>query len=294
MILVNGRAHDLGGGFRVNRLLPSAGCRAVGPWIFIDHFGPVDVQPGMNIDVRPHPHIGLATVTWLFEGALMHRDSVGSAQRIEPGAINWMTAGRGIVHSERTPDDLRTRHWRAHGLQLWIGLPRALEETSPAFHHVPAGRLPDLAEQGARTRVLVGSAFGHASPVPALSPTLFLVIELAAGGTFSLPPLAQQCCIYPVDADLLVDGTPLPARTLGVLDADSGCRIDAGARVTVAVLGGAALDGERQLWWNFASSDAARIRRAADDWEQGRFPRIEGETESIPLPRRPEAWGSAG
>jgi redox-sensitive bicupin YhaK (pirin superfamily) len=292
LILVNGKEHDLGGGFRVNRLLPSAGCRSVGPWIFMDHFGPVDVRPGMNIDVRPHPHIGLATVTWLFEGALMHRDSVGSGQRIEPGAINWMTAGRGIVHSERTPGDLKAAAWRAHGLQLWIGLPRALEEAEPAFHHLPAASLPDFAEQGARTRLLVGSGFGRVSPVPALSPTLFLVIELPAGAGYTLPPLAQRSCVYPVNGGISVDALPVPARTLAVLDAGSGCRLVAQDAVTVAVLGGDALDGERQLWWNFAASDPARIRRAADDWEQGRFAKIEGEEEFIPLPRRPDAWAT--
>src|SRR5580658_7950691 len=167
-----GNQRDLGGGLRVTRLLPALARRTVGPFVFLDHFGPISLEPGMNIDVRPHPHIGLATVTYLFEGAMMHRDSLGSVQRIEPGAINWMTAGRGIVHSERTPPDLRSLPHRVHGLQLWVGLPQSLEETEPTFTHTPAPQLASFVEQDAEVRLLVGEAFGRRSPVEAASPTL--------------------------------------------------------------------------------------------------------------------------
>src|SRR5580698_1934057 len=175
---LEGRARDLGGGFGVRRFLPDAKLRSVGPFVFFDHFGPVVRKPEDNFDVRPHPHIGLATVTYLFEGAMMHRDSLGSVQRIEPGAINWMSAGRGIVHSERTPPDLRAERHRLHGLQLWVGLPQAMEESEPSFAHTPAGELAAFAQQGAEVRLLIGEGFGRRSPVKAASPTVFLSVRL--------------------------------------------------------------------------------------------------------------------
>ncbi len=205
-LALTGHDKDLGGGFRVRRLLPSAKRQSIGPFLFFDHFGPVTEQPGSNHDVRPHPHIGLATVTYLFEGAMMHRDSVGSVQRIEPGAINWMTAGRGIVHSERRPDDLRQTAYVNHGLQLWAALPRAHEEAEPSFTHTPAAAIPELAVGDAQVRVLIGQAFGRASPVATFAPTLYLDVKLAAGGTLELPPLAQEMALYPVDGELRVDG----------------------------------------------------------------------------------------
>ncbi|MDE1927947.1 MAG: pirin family protein, partial [Burkholderiales bacterium] len=182
------QARDLGGGFVVQRLLPAAARQAVGPFLFFDHFGPVEAGPADNHDVRPHPHIGLATVTYLFEGAMLHRDSTGAVQRIEPGAINWMTAGRGIVHSERTPDDLRGRRRRSHGLQLWAALPQADEESEPVFAHTPAAAIPAFEVGGARLRLLVGSAYGAESPVAVRSPTLFIDLALAAGDALPLPP----------------------------------------------------------------------------------------------------------
>ncbi len=197
---------DLGGGFKVRRLLPAAQRRSVGPFVFFDHFGPATEQPGAEHDVRPHPHIGLSTVTYLFEGAMMHRDSLGSVQEILPGAINWMTAGRGIVHSERKPERLKADTYVNHGLQLWAALPQAHEEVEPSFEHTPASAIPELVEQGAQVRVLVGEAFGERSPVKTLSQTLYLDIALPAGGRFELPALAPELAVYAVDADARVNG----------------------------------------------------------------------------------------
>jgi redox-sensitive bicupin YhaK (pirin superfamily) len=279
-----GNQRDLGGGLRVTRLLPALARRTVGPFVFLDHFGPLDVEPGMNIDVRPHPHIGLATVTYLFEGAMMHRDSLGSVQGIEPGAINWMSAGRGIVHSERTPAELRTQPHRVHGLQLWVGLPQALEESEPTFAHTPAAQLASFTEQDAEVQLLVGEAFGRRSPVKAASPTIFLVLRLQAGRGLVLPALAGELAVYPIGGSVTVDGSTLEPRTLGVLDNASGCQLKALEDRTVAVIGGAPLDGPRYLLWNFVSSTQSRLRSAALDWREQRFGAVPGETEFIPLP----------
>jgi redox-sensitive bicupin YhaK (pirin superfamily) len=284
LLKLPGHAKDLGGGLRVSRLLPALARRSVGPFVFLDHFGPLDFEPGMNTDVRPHPHIGLATVTYLFEGAMMHRDSLGSVQRIEPGAINWMSAGRGIVHSERTPPDLRTLRHRLHGLQLWVGLPQAMEETEPTFAHIPAAQLAAFTEQDAEVRVLVGEAFGRGSPVKAASPTIFLSVRLNARATFVLPALAAELAIYPVSDGVSVDGSPLAVHTLGVLENGQGCRLEAPIDCTVVIIGGAPLDGPRFLLWNFVSSTKSRLQRAAEDWRAQRMGAVPGETQFIPLP----------
>ena len=279
---------DLGGGFMVRRTLPSAQRQAVGPFLFFDHFGPIVAKPGDNHDVRPHPHIGLATVTYLFEGAMMHRDSTGVVQRIEPGAINWMTAGRGIVHSERTPDELRQVERRSHGLQLWVGLPEAREEDAPSFQHVGADQIPSTTVDGVPVRVLIGSAFGLLSPVRTLSPTLYLDIALPPGrAALQIPDAAPERALYSVDHDLEVDGEPLPARTMLVLEAGETPRIAAPQGARVVVVGGAPI-GHRFMVWNFVSSRKDRIAQAQDDWEAQRIGQVPGETEFIPLPpRRP-------
>lgn len=280
-------AKDLGGGFTVRRLLPSAQRQAVGPFLFFDHFGPITAQPSDNHDVRPHPHIGLATVTYLFEGAMMHRDSTGVVQRIEPGAINWMTSGRGIVHSERTPDDLRGTARRSHGLQLWSALPVANEEDAPSFAHTPSSAIPAMALAGGEVRVLIGEAYGMRSPVRTLSPTLYLDLRLDPGATMPLEAPAEERALYSVDGAFSVDGEAVPPFTMVVLAPGSEPTLttDSGARL--ALVGGAPL-GHRFMWWNFVSSSKARIERAQDDWEAGRFPPVPGETEFIPLPpRRP-------
>ncbi len=282
--LITPRAHDLGGGFTVRRALPAAAQRSVGPFVFFDHFGPVLASPESQHDVRPHPHIGLATVTYLYDGAMMHRDSTGAVQRIEPGAINWMTAGRGIVHSERTPDELRAQTRRSHGLQLWVALPAEQEEVEPGFAHTPASAIPVLEVGGAQLRVLVGEAFGAVSPVQAASPTLFIDAQLSAGDAFPAP-LATERALYGVDGPFQLDGQTIPAQTLVVLAAGDEPLVSAEGEVRVALVGGEPL-GPRFMWWNFVSSRRDRIEQAGDDWAAGRFPVVPGETEFIPLPAR--------
>ena len=234
---LKGHEKDLGGGFLVRRLLPAAARQAVGPFIFFDHFGPSTELPSANHDVRPHPHIGLATVTYLFDGAIMHRDSLGSVQEITPGAVNWMTAGSGIVHSERRPERLTRQTYVNHGLQLWAALPAEHEETAPAFTHTAASELPQLEVDGAQVRVLVGEAFGRVSPVVTFSPTLYLDVRLVPGAALSLPPLAEERAVYPVDGDLLVDGTLLPAQQMGVLPAGATVSLSAAQPLRLVVIG---------------------------------------------------------
>lgn len=273
---------DLGGGFLVRRLLPAAARQAVGPFLFFDHFGPVEAGPQDNHDVRPHPHIGLATVTYLFEGAMQHRDSLGAVQRIEPGAVNWMTAGRGIVHSERTPDDLRSVMRRTHGLQLWSALPADDEEMAPSFAHTAADAIPAFDIGGAGVRVLIGEAFGQRSPVATRSPTLYLDIALRAGAQLALP-LAGERALYAVDAPFTLDGQAQPARQMVLLQAGEQPVLAASAAARVVLIGGEPL-GRRFMAWNFVSSRRERIEQAKDDWRAQRFDPVPGETEFIPLP----------
>jgi redox-sensitive bicupin YhaK (pirin superfamily) len=281
---------DLDGGFRVRRLLPAVARQAVGPFLFFDHFGPVDAGPADDHDVRPHPHIGLATVTYLFEGAMQHRDSTGAVQRIEPGAVGWMTAGRGIVHSERTPDDLRGRARRSHGLQLWAALPVADEECAPAFAHTPAAALPELEVGGARLRVLVGEAFGATSPVAVKSAALYLDLALNAGDALPLPAGVPERAVYVVDGALRLDDRRLAPHTLTLLAPGDEPMLAADADGARAVLIGGEPLGPRILWWNFVSSRRERLVQAADDWAAGRFPPVPGERDCIPLPeKRPPA-----
>jgi hypothetical protein len=281
--LIAPQAHDLGGGFTVRRALPSRQRQAVGPFLFFDHFGPITAHPGDNHDVRPHPHIGLATVTYLFEGAMMHRDSTGVVQRIEPGAINWMTAGRGIVHSERTPDELRSVTRRSHGLQLWTALPADHEEDAPRFDHIEAQAIPSLQRGGARVRVLVGSAFGETSPVKTLSPTLYLDIALQAGAALQIPDAAAERALYSVDAAFELDGEPVPAFTLAVLAPGTSPVLRSSSAARIALVGGEPL-GHRHMVWNFVSSRRERIVQAERDWQAQTFDKVPGETEFIPLP----------
>ncbi|HEX7642812.1 MAG TPA: pirin family protein [Burkholderiaceae bacterium] len=286
---LKGHEHDLGGGFIVRRLLPAGARQAVGPILFFDHFGPVTIAPGQGNNVRPHPHIGLATVSYLFEGAILHRDSLGSVQRIEPGAINWMTAGSGIVHSEREPEDLHDAQYRMHGIQLWAALPIAHEETAPSFAHTPAADIPSLRIDGADVRVLIGNAFGAASPVKTFSDTLYLDVKLEQGG-FTLPVLAKEMAIYPLDGALRVDGETVEAGVLAVLQQGTPVRIDADEARRFMVIGGAPLESHRFMWWNFVSSRKERIEQAADDWVAQRMGKIAGDEEFIPLPPLRKSW----
>jgi redox-sensitive bicupin YhaK (pirin superfamily) len=287
--LLKGHEKDLGGGLLVRRFLPSAVKQAVGPFIFFDHFGPLDVPLDADHDVRPHPHIGLATVTYLFEGAMDHRDSLGTVQRIEPGAINWMTAGSGIVHSERTPKDLVGKPHRTHGLQLWAALPVAHEEEAPGFCHTPSEAIPELTVGGAKVRVLVGSAFGQTSPVVTYSQTLYLDVELQADQELVLDSLPAEAAIYPISGELHIDGAPLELHTMALLNTDGPQRVKASSAARFVVIGGEPLDGHRFMYWNFVSSRKERISQAAEDWEAQRFAPVPGETDWIPLPAKKPA-----
>lgn len=271
---------DLGGGFLVRRLLPAAARQGVGPFVFFDHFGPVTSEPGSNHDVRPHPHIGLSTVTYLFEGAMMHRDSTGAVQRIEPGAVNWMIAGRGIVHSERTPEDLRGTTHVSHGLQLWCALPEALETCEPSFVHTPAAAIPAVSGAGFAARVLVGTLFGCTSPVVPASPTLYAEAAIAPGGVLDLDASAFERAVYAVDQAITIDGAPVPAFTLAVLTHEA-AQIAAPDGARIALIGGEPL-GRRHMVWNFVASQRDSIDAAIAAWRAQTMGHVPGETEFIP------------
>ena len=285
--LIPPRGRDLGGGFMVRRLLPSvAPQQGVGPFVFFDHFGPITSRPGDNHDVRPHPHIGLATVTYLFEGAMMHRDSLGSVQRIEPGAINWMTAGRGIVHSERTPADLKQKEYVAHGLQLWAALPEAHEETTPEFRIRPPPRSPNgpRPEFGCACWWAMRSAC--ARPLPRIRDAVPRC-GCRNRWTLVLPPSDEkgtELAVYSVDQPLQVDGDAVPAFSMAVLAPGTGATIEAPRGARYVVIGGEPLDAPRTIWWNFVSSRKERIEQAKADWSAQRMGTIAGEHEWIPLP----------
>lgn len=278
---------DIGGGFKVRRVLPAAAKQAVGPFIFFDHFGPTDAAADADHDVRPHPHIGLATVSYLYEGSMEHRDSVGSVQRIEPGAVNWMTAGSGIVHSERVPAGLAGKPRRSHGLQLWAALPKEYEEVAPSFAHTPASAIPSISFEACHVRVLIGSAFGLTSPVATFSETLYLDIRLEAGGELLLADLPEEAAIYAVAGAIEVDGVPLAPYVMAYLEPRAGVRVGSDGGAQFVVIGGEPLDGHRFIFWNFVSSSKERLVRAAEDWQHQRFDKVPGETEFVPLPKAP-------
>jgi len=284
------RTHDLGGGFEVRRALPHKDRRMVGPFVFLDQMGPHVFHAGEGIDVRPHPHIGLATVTYLLDGQIRHRDSLGTVQDIKPGEVNWMTAGRGIVHSERTGPDVRAAGSNLFGLQCWVALPQAKEECDPAFSHTGSQELPILDGDGATARIIAGSYFGKTSPVPVQSPLFYVDLALQPGARLTLP------AEYPEQALYVVDGT-LDLGRDGRFEQGQLLVLKPGATVTLAatenrgarvmLLGGEPMDGPRYLTWNFVSSSADRIEQAKEDWKAMRFPHVPGETEFIPLPDLP-------
>lgn len=275
------------GAFTVQRTLPSLPFKTVGPFIFFDHMGPAVLAPGQGMDVRPHPHIGLATVTYLFDGAIEHRDSLGSDQRITPGAVNWMTAGRGIVHSERTPPDVRASGGPVHGIQTWVALPQADEEVEPSFAHHAADTLPDMALSGVRMCLILGTAFGQTSPVEVFSPIFYLAVEMDANASFVLPPEYAERAVYTVQGEVGVDGETLPEQRMGVLVPGTDVTIATGNQpARLMLLGGAPLDGDRFIFWNFVSSSRERIERAKAEWTAQTMGHVPGETEWIPLPER--------
>ncbi|MGH8029085.1 MAG: pirin family protein [Arenimonas sp.] len=279
------REHDLGG-FTVRRLLPHAKQRSVGPFVFFDHIGPAVLGDGTFVDVRPHPHIGLATVTYLWEGTMTHRDSLGSVVDIQPGDVNWMTAGRGIVHSERTPESLRGAAMPFHGLQTWVALPREHEDAEPAFAHHPASTLPVQEGDGVRLCIVAGHGFGERSPVVVLADTLYVAIDLAEGAELCIPAEHAERAIYPVAGSLILDETvPLETGVMHVLEPGTLPLLRAvGGPARAMLLGGAPLDGPRFVWWNFVSSSRERIEQAKADWQAQRLGSVPGESEFIPLP----------
>jgi redox-sensitive bicupin YhaK (pirin superfamily) len=284
------RTHDLGGGFEVRRALPHKDRRMVGPFVFLDQMGPHVFHAGEGIDVRPHPHIGLATVTYLLDGQIRHRDSLGTVQDIKPGEVNWMTAGKGIVHSERTGPDVRAAGSNLFGLQCWVALPQAKEECDPAFAHIGSQELPILDGDGATARIIAGSYFGKRSPVPVQSPLFYVDLALQPGARLTMP------AEYPEQALYVVDGT-LDLGRDGRFEQGQLLVLKPGATVTLAatenrgarvmLLGGEPMDGPRYLTWNFVSSSSDRIEQAKEDWKAQRFPQVPGETEFIPLPDLP-------
>ncbi|MDB5364911.1 MAG: pirin [Rhodospirillales bacterium] len=283
------RARDLGG-FEVRRALPHAKRQMVGPFIFFDQMGPTRLLPGRGIDVRPHPHIGLATVTYLFDGEILHRDTLGSVQKIRPGAINWMTAGRGIAHSERSDLTWREAGGPMWGIQTWVALPKAHEETDPGFAHHPDATLPIVEEDDARMRVLIGSFAGATSPVATLHETLYVDVQLDAAARFRVPrDAAEDRAIYVADGAISIGGIRFESQQMLLLRAGDEIIVDAAdaSAARLLLLGGATMDGPRHIWWNFVSSSQDRIDAAKADWKGGAFGQVPGETEFIPLPEGP-------
>ncbi|WP_017930235.1 pirin family protein [Robiginitomaculum antarcticum] len=279
---ISPKAKDIGS-FSVRRALPQIGLRAVGPWVFFDHFGPVQFKPGEGMDVRPHPHINLATVTYLFEGEIFHRDSLGNAQAIRPGAINLMVAGRGIAHSERTRDALRETGFKLHGLQLWHALPEDAEETAPEFLHYADADLPQTQINGVSVRVMMGSGWELTSPVKSFSPIFYAEVDMPAGTQLALPDGVEELAVYPVSGAVIYGDEKIETLEFGVLDVKAEHNIVAMSDNRVAIIGGTPL-GKRHLWWNFVSSRPARIEQAKNDWKNGRFGDVPGDDEFIPLP----------
>ena len=282
--LIQPRTRDLGD-FQVKRVLPAGRQRKmVGPFIFFDHMGPAEFAAGKGIDVRPHPHIGLATVTYLFEGEIVHRDSLGFVQTIKPGDVNWMTAGSGIVHSERSGEAQRADASRLFGIQSWVALPRAAEETEPEFFHHPKSTLPMIESDGICMRLIAGTAFGERSPVKTYSDMFYLDAEMPAGGRLKLPDEHEERAVYPVAGEVALNGVSISAGNMAVIAPGAEAELQCSRDARVMLLGGATMDGERHIWWNFVSSSKERIEQAKADWKENRFAKVPGETEFIPLP----------
>jgi redox-sensitive bicupin YhaK (pirin superfamily) len=281
-LAIEARVRNLGE-LDVRRVLPAAKRRSVGPFVFFDHMGPAVFPPGEGIAVRPHPHIGLATITYLFEGVILHRDSLGYVQPIEPGAVNLMTAGRGIVHSERAPSVAAEA--RLHGIQSWVALPLAREEMEPSFIHYPSADLPSVEREGVRARVIIGTAFGATSPVAAYSPTWYLELDMPHGARFEVPTEPAERAFYVVSGRVRAAGTEWTEGTMAVLRAGAALALDANADARLMLLGGESV-GPRHIWWNFVSSSAERIEQAKRDWLNGAFGTVPGDAEYIPLPDR--------
>lgn len=282
-LTITPKEHDLGG-FSVRRALPDGRKRMIGPWIFFDHIGPAVFPPGKGIDVRPHPHINLATVTYLFEGEMLHRDSLGNEVLIKPGEINLMVAGRGIVHSERQREEIKARNNRLHGLQLWLALPEADEEIEPQFFHYDSNIIPVATVGGVNVRVLVGSAYGVNSPVKMYARTLYAEASLKQDDTLELPTDIDELGVYVVKGKLDLNGHVLESFSMSVIDVSEKLTLRADSDSTIVLIGGERLS-TRHIWWNFVSSRKERIEQAKQDWSAGAYPKVPGdEIEFIPLP----------
>lgn len=281
--VIGAHEKDLGG-FFVRRVLPASEHKRVGPFIFFDHLGPATFAAGAGMDVRPHPHIGLSTLTYLFTGRIVHRDSLGYVQSIEPGAVNWMTAGKGIVHSERTPEELRASGFDMHGIQSWIALPDGCEEVDPTFTHHPASSLPTIQRADTALTLIAGEAFGETSPVHTYSPLFYLHAEAPAGAEIPLPTEHAERAIYIVAGELELAGERYRQNQMIVLATDAEPTVVAKESSRLMLLGGAPLASDRTIWWNFSSSSKARLEAAKDAWRNGRFGQVPGETEFIALP----------
>jgi redox-sensitive bicupin YhaK (pirin superfamily) len=287
--IIDTRTRDLVGGFKVRRVLPSAKRRMVGPFIFLDQMGPVVLGAGTGLDVAPHPHIGLATVTYLFDGELLHRDSLGTVQTIRLGEVNWMTAGRGIAHSERSPQEMRQSGSNLFGMQSWVALPTRYEESNPTFAHHAADELPIIDGEGKRVRLIAGSLYGRRSPVQTLSEMFYADVSLESGAMLHLPTEYEERAAYVVEGSVIFtpDGRTFGQGQLLVFKPglDISLRAQESSPCRVMLLGGEPMDGPRHIWWNFVSSSTERIEQAKADWEGGRFAPVPDETEFIPLPK---------
>lgn len=281
MLVLKPVEKDLGE-FTVRRTLPARERQRVGPFIFFDHMGPAEFSAGSGVSVRPHPHIGIATITYLFDGVIMHRDSLGYRQAIEPGAVNWMTAGNGIVHSERTPGELLATGSKLHGIQAWLALPLEQEECDPAFEHYPAAAIPEARLKDATVRLIAGEAYGLVSPVRVASRTLYASVQLSAGGSVALPDNYDEIGIYVVDGAIDVAGTTVESGSM--LIPEKKRTLVAKRESRLMLLGGDRLEGDRTLWWNFVSSSRDRISEAKRRWKAGEFDAVPGDDEFIPLP----------
>ncbi len=283
--------HDLGG-FTVRRVLPQKKRAMVGPFIFVDEFGPAQLDIGRDLGVRPHPHIGLATVTYLFTGAIDHRDSLGTFQTIHPGEVNLMTAGRGIVHSERSPADEMAGGARLFGMQTWLALPDALEDTEPAFENIGCPALPTVDDGKVSAKIIMGSLWGQTAPTTCHSPTIYADIVLQAGGAIPIDSPADERAVMLVDGDAAIDGLPLEPYLLYLIAPGAKPKLESISGARAMLLGGADFASERHVWWNFVGSSNARIRDAADRWNRGAFPKVPGdEHEFIPIPEVPLTRG---
>lgn len=286
-LIIEERAADIGN-FMVGRLLPFREKRAVGPFVFIDHMGPAQLKDYQNLDVPPHPHIGLSTLTYLFEGAIMHRDSLGTEMVIEPGAVNWMTAGKGVVHSERTPEYLRQSDKSLHGLQIWVALPRSLEQSSPSFSHIEAQDIPTWKEDTLHFKLIAGEAFQKKSPVPVHSPLYFIEIKSTADSTVTIGEhLYGESALYILEGEIESEGNSFGTKQILIAKDSKLCAFHMKKNTTVYIFGGEAFPEERFIYWNFVNSDKEIIEKAKEDWKAQRFPKVPRETEFVPLPEPP-------